>query len=63
MPEPRHDPRPALVDLIGLSIRELAALDDDLVMKTLDSLLPECGTLGGRLWQNNNPGTLSDRSL
>ena len=53
MPEPRHDHQPAVVDLIGLSIRELAALDDDVVMKTLGSLLPKCGALGTRLWQDN----------
>lgn len=53
MPELRHDPVPGLADLTGMSLKDLAELDDALLDRTLERLLPACGGVGGRLWQNN----------
>jgi hypothetical protein len=47
------DHSPSLVDVIGLSLSELAELHDDLVMRVSSRLLPDRGTLGARSWQNN----------
>jgi hypothetical protein len=61
MHDPRHDHLPSpvdrppnLVDVMGLSLNELAELDDDLMVRVSSRLLPDCGTLGARSWQNNN---------
>ena len=52
LPSPVDGP-PGLVDVIGLSFKDLAELDDDLVVSVSNRLLPDCGALGARTWQNN----------
>jgi hypothetical protein len=53
MPEPHHDHVPGLVDQIGMSLKDLAELDEVPFNRTLDLLLPESSDVGARLWQNN----------
>lgn len=52
-PEQRSDTSPSLAGLTGMSLRDLAGLDSSLLHAALDPLLPACGGVGGRLWQNN----------
>jgi hypothetical protein len=47
------DHPPGLADVIGLSLSELAELDNDQVTGLSNRLLPDCATLAARSWQNN----------
>ena len=53
MAEVRRDQAFGLVDLVALSLRDIAELDDEVIGRTVEILLPACGSVGGRLWQNN----------
>lgn len=53
MAELRRDQVFGLVDLAAMSLADIAELDDAVIGRTIDTLLPACGSVGGRLWQNN----------
>jgi FXSXX-COOH protein len=48
-----------LVDLTGISLRELAELDDQVLEEALDRLLQACGGGANRLWSLNISGELT----
>jgi hypothetical protein len=52
VPEQRQDRALDLVELTGMSLKDLAELDDVLLEGSLERLLPSCGGLADRLWQN-----------
>ncbi len=53
MTEFQHDAESGLMDVNGMPLGDLARLDDALLDKTLERLLPACGGIGDRLWNNN----------
>ncbi|HET7012977.1 MAG TPA: hypothetical protein VFI65_03635 [Streptosporangiaceae bacterium] len=60
MTERHADFMPGLVDLTSIAFKDLVDLDESLVDSALDRLLPACGGVDSRLW--NQGGILTARA-
>jgi FXSXX-COOH protein len=54
MAERDRDSAPGLLDLTGIPLGDLAELDDALLSRTLEQLLPASGDLSDRLWSDKS---------
>ena len=52
MAEPHESPGSSLLDVTETPLGDLSDLDDSLLERALVRLLPTCGGMGSRLWQN-----------
>jgi FXSXX-COOH protein len=52
MADQQESPASSLLDVTEIPLRDLADLDDSLLERALARLVPRCGGMGSRLWQN-----------